>query len=360
MDATLTSASAAVATNTEKSSPIACPAPSQPSVDLLNSNTNSIKDESKSKKKRRKKSQMKKKNAQRKSSSSSSVGSATPLDAAQSMTDDMNNKQAEDADTSSLSISNNTNNTNSSNDEASPKSGEQPSAPLVTAPLAGDDSPISEKCQTSPITPSNTRIPDLDIHFFSDTEVTSSGGNGPGGIGRGAGRPSTPIQSDSELEISMREKETDSDLISASASWKWGELPTPEPKEQSDNPAQAQRNSMLSNMFNFMKKNNKMRKQGTEAGGVYLSDLDTETMDPEMLAMYFPSMSGMSKEQQAQALEDNAADFGNNNTNNEDDRESGNGTSLPHSPSSLEGQKSLDSDYEDGHGGIGAKMPDGK
>ncbi|XP_037819727.1 phosphatidate phosphatase LPIN2 isoform X5 [Lucilia sericata] len=312
----------------------------QQPLDLINSNNNSIKDESKSKKKRRKKSQMKKKNAQRKSSSSSSVGSNTPQD--NGVTNDDNNKQAEDADTSSISISNNT--TNSSNDEASPKSGEQVSAGLVTA-MGGDESPISETCQTSPVTPSTTRIPDLDIHFFSDTEVTSSGGNGPLGAGRGAGRPSTPIQSDSELEISMREKETDSDLMSNSASWKWGELPTPEPKDQSDNQAaqaQAKRNSMLSNMFNFMKNNNKLRKNATD-GGVYLSDLDTETMDPEMMAMYFPSASSKETSPAIPALHCN-----------EDDRESGNGTSLPHSPSSLEGQKSLDSDYEDG------KLQEGK
>lgn len=297
---------------------------------------NSVKEESKSKKKRRKKSQMKKKNAQRKSSSSSSVGSSTPQEG-NAINED--NKPGEDADTSSISMSNNT--TNSSNDEASPKSGEQVSAGLVTA-MGGDESPISETCQTSPVTPNPSRIPDLDIHFFSDTEVTSSAGNG---VGRGAGRPSTPIQSDSELEISMREKETDSDLITNSASWKWGELPTPEPKSQNDNQAaqaQAKRNSMLSNMFNFMKTNNKLRIQGND-GGVYLSDLDTETMDPEMIAMYFPSASSKEASPAVQAL-----------PCNEDDRESGNGTSLPHSPSSLEGQKSLDSDYEDG------KLQEGK
>lgn len=316
----------------------------QHQLDQQSSNTNSVKEESKSKKKRRKKSQMKKKNAQRKTSSSSSMGSTTPVDGTPPNADDSPNKAGEDADTSSLSISNNTN--NSSNDEASPKSGEPTSAALITA-MAGDDSLVSEQCKTSPITPSTTRMHDLDIHFFSDTEVTSSGGNGPCGIGRGAGRPSTPIQSDSELEISLREKETDSDLMTSSASWKWGELPTPELKADQTGDSQttqAQRNSMLSNMFNFMKKNNKMRKQGAE-GGVYLSDIDA---DPEMMAMYFPNVAGesMSKE--------NSPAVGEAGTNNEDDRESGNGTSLPHSPSSLEGQKSLDSDYEDG------KMPDGK
>ncbi|XP_011290718.1 phosphatidate phosphatase LPIN1 isoform X4 [Musca domestica] len=311
----------------------------------LSSNTESIKEESKSKKKRRKKSQMKKKNAQRKTSSSSSLGSNTPVDGTPTTEENNSNKAAEDADTSSLSISNNTN--NSSNDEASPKS-----VDAVTA-LAGDESQASEQqqqCKTSPITPTTTsRIHDLDIHFFSDTEVTSSGGNGACGIGRGAGRPSSPIQSDSELEISLREKETDSDLMTSSASWKWGELPTPEvkPDVNADSQAaraQAQHNSMLSNMFNFMKKNNKMRKQGND-GGIYLAD--AEGMDPEMLAMYIPNANS------ASISKENSPAVG-NLQGQDDDRESGNGTSLPHSPSSLEGQKSLDSDYEDG------KAPDGK
>ncbi|XP_055837431.1 phosphatidate phosphatase LPIN3 isoform X4 [Episyrphus balteatus] len=253
--------------------------------------TDSIKEESKSKKKRRKKSQMKKKNAQRKSSSSSSVGSAIQLET---------NEVEPDA----VSMSNNT---NSSNDESPTKTDETSE---TIAP-----SPISEY-QTSPITPSS-RIQDLDIHFFSDTEVASTGSR--------AGRPSTPIQSDSELEISMREKDTDADMNSAS--WKWGELPT-QTDDQKDI-QQGQRNSMLSGMFNFMKKTNKMRKNATD-GGVYLSELDAEGMDPEMAAMYFP------------LIKDNTI------IGNEDDRESGNGTSLPHSPSSMEGPKSLDSDYEDG------------
>lgn len=266
--------------------------------------TNALKEESKGKKKRRKKSQMKKKNAQRKSSSSSSLGSATPIDA--------NN---EDGDTLSIS-----NNTTSSNDDYPIVGKIEDSANIAKDADEGENSIM--ECQTSPITPT-TRIPDLDIHFFSDTEATTAGSSN-----RGAGRPSTPIQSDSELEISKREKVSDADLMSNTASWKWGELPTPQSDEQKDAPS-AQRNSMLSGMFNFMKKTNKMRQQGND-GGLYLSDLETEGMNPDVAALYFPSI----KDSSMQA--------------NDDDRESGNGTSLPHSPSSMEGQKSLDSDYEDG------------
>ncbi|XP_011182915.2 phosphatidate phosphatase LPIN2 isoform X3 [Zeugodacus cucurbitae] len=306
------------------------------------SNNTSPKDESKGgKKKRRKKSQMKKKNAQRKSSSSSSIGSTTPLEGANG-----NNTNADEGD--GISISNNTN--SSSNEEiATAKSNnDQQSAPLVSA-SAGDESPISETCQTSPITPS-TRIPDLDIHFFSDTEATPSGG-ASGCVGRGSGRPSTPIQSDSELEISLREKDVDTELMSSTASWKWGQLPTPDVSENVDGSGdqsaqtQAQRNSMLSNMFNFMKKTNKMRKQATD-GGVYLSDLDAEGMDPEMAALYFPQprLSKPTNNANADAGTATNAQL----QTGDDDRESGNGTSLPHSPSSMEGQKSVDSDYDDG------------
>ncbi|XP_050327405.1 phosphatidate phosphatase LPIN3-like isoform X2 [Bactrocera neohumeralis] len=303
------------------------------------SNNTSAKDESKGgKKKRRKKSQMKKKNAQRKSSSSSSIGSTTPIEGANG-----NNTNADEGD--GISISNNTN--SSSNEEiATAKSNnDQQSVPLVSA-TAGDESPISETCQTSPITPS-TRIPDLDIHFFSDTEVTPSGG-ASSCVGRGSGRPSTPIQSDSELEISLREKDVDAELISNSASWKWGQLPTPDASEKVDGSGDqsAQRNSMLSGMFNFMKKTNKMRKQAND-GGVYLSDLDAEGMDPEMAALYFPQPRLTKSTNNANA-DAGTATSSTLLQSGDDDRESGNGTSLPHSPSSMEGQKSVDSDYEDG------------
>lgn len=307
-----------------------------------NSNNTCPKDESKGgKKKRRKRSQMKKKNAQRKSSSSSSIGSTTPIEGANG-----NNTNADEGD--GISVSNNTH--SSSNEEiATAKSNnDQQSAPLVSA-TTGDESLISEACQTSPITPT-TRIPDLDIHFFSDTEVTPSGGANSC-VGRGSGRPSTPIQSDSELEISLREKDVDAELISKTASWKWGQLPTPDVSEKVDvsgdqsAQTQAQRNSMLSGMFNFMKKTNKMRKQATD-GGVYLSDLDAEGMDPEMAAMYFP------QPRLAKPANNATADAGTVTNallqSGDDDRESGNGTSLPHSPSSMEGQKSVDSDYDDG------------
>ncbi|XP_029725975.1 phosphatidate phosphatase LPIN3 isoform X1 [Aedes albopictus] len=257
---------------------------------LLEDKTNA---DSKSKKKRRKRSIMKKKNSQRKNSSSSSGGSN-------------HSDQNEGVETDSITASQPT----ASSASGSPKDGEPENVPTVTAENALKETPEIP-----------TRGHELDIHFFSDTEVTA-------GTSPRQSRPSTPIQSDTEFEISQREN-TEGDNMSAS--WKWGELPTkPEDTEDlsTSQGKQAQRNSMLSGLMSFMKYNNKkMRKNVPE--GLYLSDLD-ESLDPEVAALYFPPVS--SKAQHAQT---------------EEDRESGNGTSLPHSPTSLEGIKSLDSDYDD-------------
>lgn len=254
------------------------------------------KDDGKGKKKRKRKSQLKKrdKNTQRKSSSSSSISSSTtPNDDAISIT---NNNNSSNEDSLSLSVA-------TKSDEMAMKTAENT---------------VASDLKPSPIATPN-RIPELDIHFFSDTEV----GSGP----QRGDRPSSPIQSDSELEIGLREKVNDNDI--SSASWKWGELPTQNDDLGNQDTTEGQRNSMLSGMFSFMKRTNKLRK--TNDGGVYLSELDAEGMDPEMAALYFPTFN-----------KDSSLCPG------DDDRESGNGTSLPHSPSSLEGPKSIDSDYDDG------------
>ncbi|XP_055614352.1 phosphatidate phosphatase LPIN3 [Uranotaenia lowii] len=258
-------------------------------LSIADDKTNS---DSKSKKKRRKKSIMKKKNAQRKNSTSSSGGS-------------IHSDQNEGVDTESMTASQIT----ASSTSGSPKEPEQEI--------------VAVKAETKELAlEAPNRIHELDIHFFSDTEITTA-------TSPRQSRPSTPIQSDTEFEISQRETiEANSTMT---ASWKWGELPT-KPEESEDlnttQGKQAQRNSMLSGLMSFMKYNNKkMRKNVPD--GLYLDDLD-ESLDPEVAALYFPPSS--SKTQQAQ---------------NDEDRESGNGTSLPQSPTSLEGIKSLDSDFDD-------------
>ncbi|KRF80094.1 phosphatidate phosphatase LPIN3 isoform X2 [Drosophila virilis] len=286
------------------------------------------KDDVKSKtKKRRKKSQMKKKNSQRKTSSSSSAGSAAGGDATNADAISLSSLQVSNIDETDVAASVSITHTNSSSND------EQASPALLTA-HTGNDSPLSELEHT--VTPTNAARHDLDIHFFSDTEITTPTGIGAGGAGRGAGRPSTPIQSDSELETTMRDKRHGVDDEN-SALWNWGELPTPEQAKGAVSAAdaqQSQRHWMLSNMFSFMKRANRLRKEGAnEAGDIYLSDLDLGRMDPEMAALYFPSPKNK------EAKQTNSGD---------EDRESGNGTSLPHSPSSLEeNQKSMDSDFDE-------------
>lgn len=272
--------------------------------------------ESKSKKKRRKKSMMKKKgslttqsasapslcttSASRKNSSSSSAGSASILPSDQMDFDTDPNQQSSNA--TSLSI--------------------EDIAKSEAAITANEELNDIGNAQDTMATP---RI--CDFHFFSDTEVAAS----PYGS-----RPSTPIQSDSEFEISQREKNSDP-MTSSTASWKWGEFPITPIKTDTDtvgskDAKQAERNSTLNTMLSFMKETMRMRKS-TSDGGVYLSDLmQTEGLDPDVVAKYFPQSKNESF----------------SNINDGDDHESGNGTSLPHSPSSVENgiSKSVAFDFD--------------
>lgn len=269
--------------------------------------------ESKSKKKRRKKSMMKKKSSlttasssapnlatsnstSRKNSSSSSAGSASIVPSDQIDFDTDTNQQSSNA--TSLSIE----------DLAKSES-------VATA----NDS-LSEVNRNTAETIDTPRM--CDYHFFSDTEIAAS----PYGS-----RPSTPIQSDSEIfEISQREKNSDP-MTSSTASWKWGEFPITPIKADADaagskDAKQAERNSTINTMLTFMKETMRMRKN-TSDGGVYLSDLmNTEGLDPDVVAKYFPPMK----------------------VSECDDHESGNGTSLPHSPSSVENgiSKSIVFDFD--------------
>lgn len=280
--------------------------------------------ETKSKKKRRKKSMMKKKASlttstisstsianvgshsappTRKSSSSSSAGSAS----------DKPDQNEIDADPNQQS----SNATSASIDDLA-----KSEAATITAQDTINETSVHEPMETPRM---------CEYHFFSDTEVAAS----PYGS-----RPSTPIQSDSELEISQRDSlvknEKNSDPMSSStASWKWGEFPITPAKTDSDTNClsnkeakQAERNSTIQTMISFMKETMKLRKPE----GVYLSELmDTEGVDPSILAKYFPPTKDQSF-----------------TLNDGDDHESGNGTSLPHSPSSLEngGSKSIEFDFD--------------
>lgn len=275
------------------------------------------KDDAKSKKKRRKKSIMKKKNSQRKNSSSSSNGSAgsesTILGKDTDSSSSLPTPVASVKDTSDSSV------------KVVVASGSVPSAEGAE----GAFKPIKPERQ----------MRDMDMHFFSDTEVTSTTGN----------RNNNDILSDTEFEMSQRSSQSEAAQAGAEgqAAWKWGELPTGESAGGDERTkAVGQRKSMLTAMFSFMQQNRK------GDGGLYLSDLDAEGMDPEVAALYFPCKKGTGVEEIEMELEANA----NGRTikypsgsGMEDDRESGNGTSLPHSPSSVElGSKmTMDSDLDE-------------
>lgn len=255
------------------------------------------KDESKSKKRRRRKSVLK-----RKSVSSISMGPPRTTTTTGNADSIARNETAPEL-TKSMTSS------TDSNDS-------------VTVALPKDDSSATP---TPSIDAKGEAMQIKDYHFFSDTEMGAN--KTPSGS-----RPSSPIKSDSELEISHCWNSKTDDIMNTSASWKWGELPTPAPIEGvndpvSDDVKQARRISMISNVFSFMKQSKKMRKTSQE--GIYLSDLEGEDVDPEMEALYLPPMPSL-------------------NPLDAEDHESGNGTSLPHSPSSLGSPKSMDSDYEEG------------
>ncbi|XP_054266582.1 phosphatidate phosphatase LPIN3 isoform X2 [Macrosteles quadrilineatus] len=168
-----------------------------------------------------------------------------------------------------------------------------------------------------------------DIHFFSDTEITP-------GCSPHDNRQFTPVQSDTEFETKRGISEGDECTVGDTThqqSWRWGELPT---STLDENKEEAQR-SMLHNMLGFMKKTKHIRHNSQE--GVYLSDLNVEELEPEMAALYFPT-----NYKQTHNTQDSKPVM-------DEDAESGNGPSLPHSPHSVEGAiggpKSLDSDFEE-------------
>lgn len=276
------------------------------------------KDDGKSKKKRRKKSIMKKKNSQRKNSSSSSNGSAGS---------ESTMLCGKDTDSSSSLPT----------PVASVKdSSEQTGVVVVDAAKEG----------FKPIQPDRQGAArDMDLHFFSDTEVTTAQGRN-----NNNSRPSTPVLSDTEFEMSQRSSQSEAAQGVDSTAWKWGELPTPAGESAGD-VTKGQRKSMLTAMFSFMQQNRK------GDGGLYLSDLDAEGMDPEVAALYFPEQrskrAGVVEEEEEEEGEDangRAIEYqGGNRGLMEDDQESGNGTSLPHSPSSVElGSKMMvDSDLDE-------------
>ncbi|XP_044737355.1 phosphatidate phosphatase LPIN3 isoform X2 [Chrysoperla carnea] len=244
------------------------------------------------KKRRRKKSVMKKKNSQRKTA----VIENNTINSVESK--DVNSVPSTVIETSETKMS------DSSTDKSI---------------LGTDESEdVGIDSETTPTTRPLNRDPDF--HFFSDTELTTANS-------ANASRPSTPVQSDTEFEFSQRKAENEK----VGQSWAWGQLPSTAQNEglgkEDSQDQNAERNSMLSGMFSFMKQSKRMR-HSKDSEGIYLADLSSGNLDPEVTALYFPRKH--SKQ-----------------TEHDNDCESGNGPSLPQSPNSVEGAKSIDSDFDD-------------
>ncbi|XP_053666493.1 phosphatidate phosphatase LPIN3 [Anopheles marshallii] len=279
--------------------------------------------DSKSKKKRRKKSLMKKKNTQRKNSASSSSGAGSN-----------HSDPNEGTETDSLTASQVT--VSSASGSSLPKEeateGVDQEVPDISGPTKkeGKDSPILD----GPAMTSSHHA-DLDIHFFSDTDIGT-------GVSPQQSRPSTPIQSDTEFEMSQREKPvTEEERLMYGNSWNWGELPTQVEPKGGDAEAgkQAQHNSMLTGLMSLMKYNNKKKRQSVP-DGIYLSELD-KLNEPEIAQLYFPSFPKLKQHQQQDQR-------GSGGSGDDEDRESGNGTSIPQSPTSMEdGPGGKDSDFDE-------------
>ncbi|XP_045536740.1 phosphatidate phosphatase LPIN2 isoform X1 [Papilio machaon] len=165
-------------------------------------------------------------------------------------------------------------------------------------------------------------------------------------------RSGTPVQSDTEVELS---RATSGDK--SSQSWRWGELPEPPLRgasaaspESSASPASPAspashaeplssdeerpgRRGVLSGMFRFMS-----TKDANEATteGVYLDDLDRGQVDPDL---YFPKHHTERYRSVSGAVPQTGGPT-------EEEYESGNGPSLPQSPTSLE-PPAIDSDDDD-------------
>ena len=131
-------------------------------------------------------------------------------------------------------------------------------------------------------------------------------------------RAATPIKSDTEFEIERERLVSDEGSQTDTTVWQWGELPSPSrtlapppPGETAETAAggaaaaataasetgsaaaatataaASEERSMLSGMFSFMRKTKKARHDPVSEG-IYLDDLNLESLDPEVAALYFP------------------------------------------------------------------------
>lgn len=188
-----------------------------------------------------------------------------------------------------------------------------------------------------------------EFHPFSDGDVTPL--SSPTGS-----RPPSP-KSDTEYEIQKHDAVSQTDT--GEPIWGWGELPNV-PRRQSDiqlptgvktdssskaveerkveDTSEAEKRTVFSGLFTFMHTTRKYR-HNPESEGIYLDDINPDELDPEVTALYFPRFRTSYYPQNviSPAVRD-------------EDAESGNGPSLPHSPHSVAGAiGGQDSDIDDRH-----------
>lgn len=199
---------------------------------------------------------------------------------------------------------------------------------------------------------------------LSDGEGTPMEGRSPSGS-----RPSTP-KSDTEYEMRKMELSVNSEESQNQWSWTWGELPVPpqaSPLVERDAPFsdddsstkakqikkdQAEQKSMLGGVFKLMGMSRNANNPNAtpsavkEEKGMYLDDLSSSDIDPEIAALYLSPNSTWTS--QNKSKESAVVPVG-----KDEDTESGNGSSLPQSPHSVDGAiggsqpTSADSDGED-------------
>ncbi|GAB6023126.1 hypothetical protein CHUAL_007210 [Chamberlinius hualienensis] len=183
---------------------------------------------------------------------------------------------------------------------------------------------------------------------LSDGEGTPLEGCSPSGS-----RPSTP-KSDTEYEMRKMELSVNSEDSQNQWSWTWGELPVPpqsSPQIDRDAPFsdddssskakqikkdQADQRSMLGGVFKLMGMSRNTNNPNaapnvlTEDKGMTLDDLSSSDLDPEIAALYLSTNSKWSS--QSKGKESAVVPVV-----KDEDTESGNGSSLPHSPHSVDG-----------------------
>lgn len=167
-----------------------------------------------------------------------------------------------------------------------------------------------------------------DLHFFSDTEVTTGHSE--------SHRPRPPsvelasVLSDSEVE--MKRATTSKPH---QQSWNWGELPSPPPlnyrgtdAEANQQEAEAKR-SLLASLMGFMKRTKHMR-NSPQSEGIYLSDLNVDDLEPHIAQLYF----GNSYKQLEAAVHNETSVLRGGSVSS---GESGRGASISGSPNSVPG-----------------------